>query len=134
MELLRSITCVALLACSALPCLADTLGSKPAYFRGALSRVQNEQAITTTIWSPGLEDGFIPQGIAYFKGRIYVATSQSVDPKVGKGPCRVYSLDAATGATEGWFDMPEDCTHAGGQVMIDEHHLLLSDTPSTRPG
>ena len=47
------------------PAIGQPLGDKPGYLWGGLSSVANRQAIDVTIWAPGLDDGYVPQGIAH---------------------------------------------------------------------
>ena len=44
---------------------ADLLGTPPAYTTRALTPFPNEHAVLTRIWSPGLEQGFVPQGLTW---------------------------------------------------------------------
>lgn len=107
---------------------AAPLGEKPSYLWGGPSSVPNEQAVLKTIWAPGLADGYVPQGLAYAGGSVFVAAYNSTDPKVDKGPCRVFSVAAADGRLQGFFDLPESCGHAGGIAAIDAGTLVVSDT------
>jgi hypothetical protein len=59
---------------------------------------------------------------------VLVASYKSADPKVGGGPCRIFAVSMATGKQTGYFDMPEDCGHAGGLAMIDPATVVVSDT------
>ena len=88
----------------------------------------NSQAITAMIWAPGLNDGYVPQGITYADGHVLVSSYQSNDPKVGGGPCRVYRLDPETGRTTGQFDLPPAVRHAGGIVYACKGMLIVADT------
>jgi hypothetical protein len=104
------------------------IGDKPNYLSGSISSVANQQAIGAMIWAPGLDDGYVPQGLTHLASTLLVAAYKSTDPKVGKGPCRVFAVSTVTGQQTGYFDMPEDCGHAGGLVMIDPGTLIVSDT------
>jgi hypothetical protein len=110
------------------PSLADTLGTKPNYLKRSLSNIPNQQAILKTIWAPGLDDGFVPQGLTYFSGSVLMAGYQSTDPKISSGLCRIFSVSADSGQTMGYFDMPAGCGHAGGLTMINDRELVVSDT------
>lgn len=98
-------------------------------------RTHNEAAIITRIWAPGLDDKFVPQGLAWSSPYVLVAgyiwdgrkdDSEAVE-------CRVYRIDPATGESRGWFTMgPIEqgalCRHAGG-LACDGHGILyVSDT------
>ena len=120
----------ALLACL-WPLLAwaqPVLGTPPRHAPPTLAEVPNAQAITQRIWAPGIDDGYVPQGVAWAGGRLYLSAYRSTDPAVGQGPCRVFQIDPAHGATLGWLDMPPGCGHAGGLVALDERTLVLGDT------
>ncbi len=112
----------------AVPAVADTLGQKPSYIWGGLSAVPNEQAITRTIWAPGLEDGYVPQGLTHLADTVFVAGYHSTDTTVDRGPCRIFSVSTTDGKQTGYFDMPEDCGHAGGLVFIGGGMLVVADT------
>jgi hypothetical protein len=126
-RMLRACTTFSMLF-AATVCAAQTLGEKPSYLSRGLSAVPNGHAIARTIWAPGLDDGYVPQGLTYFADTILVAAYKSTDPKVNKGPCRIFSVSANDGKQRGYFDMPEDCGHAGGLAMIGGGMLVVSDT------
>lgn len=111
------------------PSLAlDVAGKKPAHVWGGPSSVANEQAITRAIWAPGIDEGYVPQGLTIADGQVLVSGYRSTDTKVDKGPCRVFRLDPATGALNGQFDLPEDCGHAGGLAYAGKGVLIAADT------
>lgn len=107
---------------------ADVLGTKPGYVFFGPSAVPNEQAILTRIWAPGLDDGYVPQGITVAEGAVLLSAYKSTDPKVGTGPCRVFRIDPRTGVTSGSFDLPADCGHAGGLAYLGKDTLVVADT------
>lgn len=111
-----------------LPARAEILGKKPAYLSGEPSKVANEQAITRAIWAPGLDEGYVPQGVAFEAGHVLISGYRSTDPKVGSGPCRVFRIDASTGREAGSFDMPGECGHAGGIAGLGGGVIVVSDT------
>ena len=117
---------LALVAGSALA--ADPLGTAPTYASRTLGPVPNEQAITRRIWAPGLDDGYVPQGLAVVGAALYVASYHSVDVKQDRGPCRVFRIDMTTGATTGTLDLPASCGHAGGLARGPSGRLLVADT------
>ena len=106
----------------------DVLGTKPGYLVFGPSAVPNEQAITRMIWAPGLDDGYVPQGITVADGMVLLSAYKSADPKVGTGPCRVFRIAPETGAYSGFFDLPADCGHAGGLTYLGNNSLLVADT------
>jgi len=129
MQIRRLLACTMMATLgAATPSTADTSGPKPSYIWGSVSSVPNEQAISRTIWAPGLDDGYVPQGLTYLADTVLVAGYNSTDPKVDKGPCRVFSVSTKDGKQTGYFDMPEDCGHAGGLAVIGGGTLIVSDT------
>lgn len=108
--------------------LADVLGKKPRHVQNGPSSVVNNQAMTTMIWAPGIDDGYVPQGLTVAEGVVLISSYKSTDPDIGHGPCRVFRVDAKTGEYTGQFDLPEDCGHAGGLVYIGNNILVVADT------
>ena len=106
----------------------EILGTKPKHIAGSASSVPNEQAITKAIWVPGIDDGYVPQGLTIADGHILFAGYKSTDPKVNRGPCRIYRVDMRSGRQAGHFDMPADCGHAGGLVYLGKGVLIAGDT------
>jgi hypothetical protein len=104
------------------------LGKKPGYGWATVSRVPNNQAIGTRIWVPGLDEGFVPQGLTFAEGQILVGVYQSKDPAVPKGPCKVYRVDPQTGNVIGQFDLPKEFGHADGLAYAGSNVLYASDT------
>ena len=118
-----------LLAASlALPVHGEILGKKPGYLPGEASAVANEQAVTRAIWAPGLDEGYVPQGVAFEAAHVLVSGYRSTDPKVGTGPCRVFRIEAATGRDAGSFDLPGECGHAGGIAGMGGGVIVVADT------
>lgn len=107
---------------------AEVLGTKPRHIAELSSAVPNAQAISHMIWAPGIDDAYVPQGVAWFGGAVYLSGYQSADPKVNQGPCRIFKVDAQSGRTLGQFDLPADCGHANGLVHIGDGILIASDT------
>ncbi|KPK87496.1 MAG: hypothetical protein AMJ94_16815 [Deltaproteobacteria bacterium SM23_61] len=121
------ITCaIALMAIDAYA--AEVLGKKPRYLLSGPSSPPNEQAITKMIWAPGLDDGYVPQGITVAEGSVLLSAYRSTDPKVGRGPCRVFRIAPETGTCTGFFDLPSDCGHAGGLAYLGKDSLVVADT------
>jgi len=106
---------------------AEILGDKPKHLSG-VSSVPNDQAIVKIIWAPGLDEAFVPQGLAFADGAIFIGAYQSANPSVDRGQCRVFKVDAQTGKTLGFFNLPDDCGHAGGLVFVGKEVLVVSDT------
>jgi len=106
----------------------EILGQRPGYLKTAPSQVPNHQAIERRIWAPGLEDGFVPQGLAWNGGTLYVSAYRSTDPKVNGGPCRLFRVDPESGRTLGHFDLPPSCQHAGGVASAGPGHVVVADS------
>ena len=106
---------------------ADVRGPKPSYSDRALSDVPHAAEMTDRIWVPGLGEGYVPQGLTYIDGAIYLGTYRSEDPKQGRGPCRIYRVDPG-GAVTGVLDLPPECGHAGGLAKGKPGQLWVADT------
>ncbi len=111
------------------------LGTAPTYDQlnvvGILTTVpahKNKPAITKNIWVPQLDQGYDPQGLTYNNGFIYVSAYNSHT----EGKSRIFKINSMTGVTEGYFDMPSSCHHAGGLTMIGQEDgkdiMVVADT------
>jgi outer membrane protein assembly factor BamB len=80
------------------------------------------------IWAPGIDDGYVPQGVTWADGAVYLSGYRSTDPKIDRGPCRIFKVDPESGNTIGQFDLPEDCGHVGGLAYVGKGILIASDT------
>lgn len=108
-------------------------GSAPTYTDRQLGTIPpgalpNETAIDRRIWVPGLDDGYVPQGLTVISGKLYVGSYHSSDQAVGRGPCRLYRVDPESGETTGQLDLPTACGHAGGLARGAPGHLWVADT------
>jgi hypothetical protein len=122
---------VTLAACSAVAAGPPALGTKPGYLTEIATSVPNEAAIGKRIFVPGLDDGFVPQGLAVVGDHILVSSYKPTPGlSANAGPCRVYRVEAATGKAAGQFDLPIDScnSHAGGLADLGDGHVLLADT------
>lgn len=108
--------------------MAEPLGTRPAYTDRGLSDVANSQAIDRRIWAPGIDDGYVPQGLTFAGGALYLATYNSRLTSQSRGPCRLYRIDPETGKTTGTLDLPDSCGHAGGLARGPEGTLFVADT------
>lgn len=106
---------------------APILGDAPSYSPRAPSVVPNAAAIRARIWAPRLDDGWVPQGVAFDDGTLWVSAYQSTDPKVDSGPCRVFKVNIADGGMAGQFDLPAVCGHAGGLAHTGDRYLYVAD-------
>lgn len=91
-------------------------GRAPSYTTKQLSAVPNAAALRVWAWSPGLDDGYVPQAVARVGERFFVVTYQSRDESQPHGEGRVFELDA-TGAVCGQFVLPDDIQHPGGLAI-----------------
>lgn len=105
------------------------LGTRPAHLStDPASSVPNQQAITQALWAPGIDHGYVPQGLAFADGQVLVSGYRSTSPVVSMGACRVYRIDPDSGEITGFFDLPPACGHAGGLAYAGSGVLILSDT------
>ncbi len=109
--------------------LADApLGKKPGYTARELSTLPNTQAITKRIWLPGLDDGYVPQGVTFQAGVLFVSSYRSTEPKQDRGPCRVFAIDPETGEVLSQLDLPPECGHAGGIARGPQGNIVVADS------
>jgi hypothetical protein len=115
--------------CTAIP-HGTIVGAKPSYLDAVTGNVPNAAALGRRIWVPGLDEGYVPQGLANADGFLFVSSYlPSPDLKSNTGPCRVFRVDPARGAVAGFFDLPVGaCTHSGGLAYLGNGQLLLADT------
>jgi hypothetical protein len=108
---------------------AETLlGAAPTYSERQLTVVPNAQALQKRIWLPGIDDGYVPQGIIFFDGKLFVSTYRSTDRNQDRGPCRLYALDPHSGSAPGYLNLPQSCGHAGGLTAGQKGRLIVSDS------
>lgn len=119
-----------LAACAATPANQSIGGARPAYLDAITESVPNAAALGRRIWTPSLDEGFVPQGLTFAGGYLFVSSYlPQPDLKSNTGPCRVFRIDAASGAPAGHFDLPVGaCTHSGGLAHVGNGKLLLADT------
>jgi hypothetical protein len=110
--------------------VAPALGTKPTYLDAVTEDVPNAAALGNRIWTPGLDEGYVPQGLTAAGGYLLVSSYlPSPDLKSNTGPCRVFRIEPATGKAAGSFDLPVGaCTHSGGLAYLGNGQLLLADT------
>ncbi|WP_458760439.1 hypothetical protein ACSVBT_06465 [Afipia sp. TerB] len=108
---------------------ADELrGARPSSVTRPLSDVPNSEAIVARIWSPQLDDGYVPQGLSFANGRLLLSAYRSTDPKQGRGPCRLFVIAPDSGAITEHIDLPESCGHAGGVAVLGDGRIVVADT------
>ncbi len=121
-----SLAVLALLGMAVAAAAQDIPGARPSYDGRELSDVPNAQAITARVWMPGLDEGFVPQGLTVMGGTVYVAAYRSAERAVDRGLGRVFLIDAGSGALKGHFDLPARFGHPGG-LANDGTHLYAAD-------
>lgn len=117
-------------ACQAQPpdAAAGIQGQPPSYTNRTLTEAPNAAAMTRHIWVPGLDDGFIPQGMTAQAGSLFVAGYVAIEKDQNKGPCRLYRIDPKQGAVTGMLALPAACGHGGGAARGPKGRLFVVDT------
>jgi hypothetical protein len=120
----------AIAGCASVGGGTDIGGVPPGYLEKLSSPVPNQQAIGRRFWTPGLDDGFVPQGVTVADGALFVSSYHPMpDLKSNTGPCRVFRIDMGSGSITGHFDLPAgECTHSGGLAYLGDGELMLADT------
>ena len=104
------------------------LGAPPVYDSRPLGPTPNAPAIKRRIWAPGLNEGYVPQGLTVVGNDVYVSSYLSIDANQNRGPCRVFKIDIATGLVSASLDLPQSCGHAGGMAKGPANTLYVCDT------
>jgi len=119
-----------LAACASVPPAPEVGGARPTYLDAVTTTVPNMEAIGRRIWTPALDEGFVPQGLTLADGALLVSSYHPMpDLKSSTGPCSVFRIDIASGEITGRFDLPVgQCTHSGGLAYLGGGKLLLADT------
>jgi len=104
---------------------AQSIGGEPPRYTGrSLNATPLDPAIRLRHWAPGLNDGYVPQGLTMARGTLFVGAYQSRDAKIGRGPARIFAVDPANGAVIGGFDLPAAIGHADGLAATPDGGLL----------
>lgn len=90
--------------------------------------VPGEQGMVARIWMPGIDEGFIPQGLTVVGNHILVAAYRSARPESDAETCRVFRLNSKTGMPMGGFALPRSCGHPGGLAHDRQGTLFVADT------
>jgi len=104
------------------------LGDEPGFSNRAVTSVPNEDAIGTKIWVPGLDEGYIPQGLTFAGDQILVGVYQSINQNISEGPAKVFRVDPVTGEITGRFDLPSHVGHASGLAYAVDNVLYIADS------
>ena len=106
------------------------LGARPAYVERVLTELPNAGAIVWRAWAPGLEEGYVPQGVAVVEGGIVVSAYAYKAAEAPGAICRLYRVDPQSGAVTGVHDVTARCGHAGGIAYAGGGRLFIADTGS----
>lgn len=116
-----------LLAAGAGLCLAPAAlarpslpGDAPGYDTRELSAVPNEPAIGRRYWSPGLNEGYVPQGLTVYRDEILIAAYRSSERDQENGPSQLFRLSRTDGRLLGSFALPATYGHPGGLAMVKD--------------
>jgi hypothetical protein len=106
------------------------MGTKPSYLQTVSRDVPNGAALHHRIWTPALDETFVPQGLTHAGDYLFVSSYRPTpDLRANTGPCRVFRIEKATGQAAGHFDIPAGtCTHSGGLAYVGSGKLMLADT------
>ncbi len=128
-KLAAALAALALAGCASVA-TSQVLGTRPTYLEAVTEAVPNAAALSNRIWTPGLDEGYVPQGLTAGDGYLFVSSYlPKPDLKSNTGPCRVFRIEAATGKDAGSFGLPEGtCTHSGGLAYLGNGMLFLADT------
>lgn len=89
-------------------------GEAPTYDTRELTALPNAAAIGRRYWSPGLNEGYVPQGLTVFGDEILIAAYRSTERDQDNGPARVFRLARRDGRLLGSFALPATYGHPGG--------------------
>nr|WP_047582372.1 hypothetical protein [Methylobacterium sp. ZNC0032] len=93
-------------------------GEAPTYDSRDLTIVPNAAAIGRRYWSPGLNEGYVPQGLTVFGDEILIACYRSTEREQDNGPARVFRLARGDGRLLGSFALPATYGHPGGLANL----------------
>ncbi len=102
-------------------------GEAPRYTGRTLTVPPFAAAVRARHWAPGLNEGYVPQGLTFADGRLLVGAYRSTDPQQNRGPARVFAVDPRTGAVVGGFDLPATVGHADGLAAGRDGRLYVAD-------
>lgn len=103
----------------------ETIGGvAPTYTQRQLSPTPLDPAIRRRHWAPGLNEGYVPQGLTLVRNTLFVGAYRSTDANTSRGPARIFAVDPAGGAVIGGFDLPAAIGHADGLAATPDGGLL----------
>lgn len=106
-------------------CCQDIAGVRPTFTDRNLTIQPNHESIVSRMWMPGVDEGYIPQGVTVAEVKVIVASynSEGFTPK-----CRIYRMEPETMTITGHFDLGHYCGHAGGLAYAGLGRPFISDT------
>lgn len=124
---LLSLVLILLAAPVAAPLAAQPVigGEAPTYTERAVSATALDPAIRQRHWSPGLNQGYVPQGLTWARGTLFVGAYYSTEPQTNRGPAKIFAVDPKNGAVIGGFDLPASIGHADGLAATPDGGLLF---------
>lgn len=122
--MLRVLPGLLLLLLLAGPAPAQIGGEAPIYTERALSATPLDPAIRQRHWAPGLNRGYVPQGLTWARGTLFVGAYHSTEPQTNRGPAKIFAVDPKNGAVIGGFDLPASIGHADGLAATPDGGLL----------
>lgn len=99
-------------------------GTAPGYSERAISAMPLDHAIRRRHWVPGLNRGYVPQGLTFTRGTLLVGAYHSTEPQTNRGPARIFAVDPHSGAVIGGFDLPASIGHADSLAATPDGGLL----------
>lgn len=102
-----------------------TGGEAPAYTERPISATPMDGAIRQRYWAPGLNAGYVPQGLTFVRGTLFVGAYHSTEQQTNRGPAKVFAVDPKNGAVIGGFDLPASIGHADGLAATPDGGLLF---------
>lgn len=103
----------------------DIGGERPGYTERTITATAMDAAIRQRHWAPGLNDGYVPQGLTFVRNTLLVGAYRSTEPQANRGPARIFAVDPKNGAVIGGFDLPESIGHADGLAATEDGGMLF---------
>jgi len=100
-------------------------GERPSYTERAITPTPLDHAIRQRHWAPGLNLGYVPQGLTFARGTLFVGAYRSTEAQSNRGPARIFAVDPRSGAVIGGFDLPAAIGHADGLAALPDGGLLF---------
>lgn len=101
------------------------MGAMPRYLTMLDLKFPNAQAVVRSAFVPGLDEGFVPQGLARYGGDFLLSGYMSGGTHHS---CRVYWVGGNDLAAREQFDVPVKCNHAGGIAVSPQGQIAIGDS------